>query len=476
MTVVLIFSPVIITGNNSATQFDFNWDYTEGRTDEIVVLLRDETNTERLLVENIDYSISGQTVTYPLIGSPLSEAERIVITRKTAETQEVSLINNGEFFLSAIEDMIDKNTRLLQEIDDKTSRSFLAQAGENVGLIFPGAENETLKYDSEGNLVPGPTANAIENASADALSAAAAAASATEDRLAVEAVLNSFDDRYLGAQATEPVEDNNGDPLVVGSIYYNTSTNTMRIYNGTDWQDLAAGIDLALRKASNLSDLNNVEQALDNLGLSTFFQTLLAAENISALKTLLNIGTVSGLAVSSAADLSQSPNAIAPRGVVNAAINSSRLVWRDAIVSDGSSVSLVESGIPAGVSRIIVAVADVSFGTPSIRLGTSAGLLSSGYKSLTGTLDGPSVAYAVRSRTSEFLNAYGGSSLNGNFEFSLVNPDTNTWSGSGVYTRSTSGIDIAHFAGSITLPDVLTSLEIFGSTSFNAGQIRVGYM
>lgn len=55
-------------------------------------------------------------------------------------------------------------------------------------------------------------------ATASASSAADAAASAA----AAAASFDNFDDRYLGAKATPPSVDNDGNPLVKGALYYNT--------------------------------------------------------------------------------------------------------------------------------------------------------------------------------------------------------------------------------------------------------------
>ena len=59
---------------------------------------------------------------------------------------------------------------------------------------------------------------------ADAAAAAASAAAAA-------ASYDSFDDRYLGAKATAPSVDNDGNALVAGAIYWNTTTGAMQVWN-----------------------------------------------------------------------------------------------------------------------------------------------------------------------------------------------------------------------------------------------------
>jgi hypothetical protein len=67
--------------------------------------------------------------------------------------------------------------------------------------------------------------NASNSASAAAASAAAAAASA-----------DVFDDTYLGAKSSDPTVDNDGDPLTSGDLYFNTTSNELKVYNGSSWQ------------------------------------------------------------------------------------------------------------------------------------------------------------------------------------------------------------------------------------------------
>jgi hypothetical protein len=68
------------------------------------------------------------------------------------------------------------------------------------------------------------------NASNSATSAAASAASA-------ESAFDSFDDRYLGAKATDPTVDNDGNPLLTGAMYFNTTSNIMKVYTGVSWMN-----------------------------------------------------------------------------------------------------------------------------------------------------------------------------------------------------------------------------------------------
>jgi hypothetical protein len=47
-----------------------------------------------------------------------------------------------------------------------------------------------------------------------------------------------FNTVYLGAKATAPTVDNSGDALIVGALYFNTTSDVMFVWNGTAWQAL----------------------------------------------------------------------------------------------------------------------------------------------------------------------------------------------------------------------------------------------
>lgn len=77
------------------------------------------------------------------------------------------------------------------------------------------------------------------SASASATSASNAATSesnATAAASDAQAVLDSIENFYLGAESSAPTVDDNGDPLEAGDWYFNTTDNLTYIYNGSSWQ------------------------------------------------------------------------------------------------------------------------------------------------------------------------------------------------------------------------------------------------
>jgi len=73
------------------------------------------------------------------------------------------------------------------------------------------------------------------NASASASSAASAQTAAEAARDSALAAYDNFDDRYLGAKSSNPALDNDGNALLAGALYYNTTVPEMRLYTGSAW-------------------------------------------------------------------------------------------------------------------------------------------------------------------------------------------------------------------------------------------------
>lgn len=108
--------------------------------------------------------------------------------------------------------------------------------------------------------------SAIASASS-ATSATNSATSATNSATAAAASYDSFDDRYLGAKSSNPSTDNDGDALVVGALYFNTTTNIMMTYTGSAWQSIATG-GTGLLASNNLNDVQSASTSRTNLGVA----------------------------------------------------------------------------------------------------------------------------------------------------------------------------------------------------------------
>ena len=85
-------------------------------------------------------------------------------------------------------------------------------------------------------------ATSATNSAASATTATNAATAAQAAQAAAELAADNFDDTYLGAKASDPSVDNDGDPLNAGDLYFNTTSSVLKYYDGSAWQSIVPGI------------------------------------------------------------------------------------------------------------------------------------------------------------------------------------------------------------------------------------------
>ena len=78
------------------------------------------------------------------------------------------------------------------------------------------------------------TAKAVLTA-ADAVSTAADVVSSASNAASAAATFDSFDDRYLGSKSSEPSVDNDGNSLIIGALYFDSTGGTMKVYTASGW-------------------------------------------------------------------------------------------------------------------------------------------------------------------------------------------------------------------------------------------------
>jgi hypothetical protein len=117
------------------------------------------------------------------------------------------------------------------------------------------ANSATAAATSETN------ANTHKNDAQTAKTAAETAQTAAETaKTAAETALDSFDDRYLGTKSSDPTLDNDGNALIDGALYFNTTDNVTKVYDlgNTTWR-------LLTPTDANQTKINDVQAALTNI-------------------------------------------------------------------------------------------------------------------------------------------------------------------------------------------------------------------
>jgi hypothetical protein len=121
------------------------------------------------------------------------------------------------------------------------------------------------------------------NAETAETNAEAAQTAAEAAQAAAELVYDNFDDRYLGAKATDPTLDNDGDALIDGALYFDTANNVMKVYD--------LGTTTWLRTTPTSGEQANIDTVS---GISANVTTVagISADVVTAADSAANISTV----------------------------------------------------------------------------------------------------------------------------------------------------------------------------------------
>jgi len=118
-----------------------------------------------------------------------------------------------------------------------TNMNTLAGIASDITTTAGVASSIAASGTNASNAASSATA-AASSATAAASSATAAAASQTAaaaSAASAASAFDSFDDRFLGSKTSNPSVDNDGDALVTGALYFNSTANEMRVYDGANW-------------------------------------------------------------------------------------------------------------------------------------------------------------------------------------------------------------------------------------------------
>ena len=218
-----------------------------------------------------------------------------------------------------------------------TTKASEASASASAALT-----SENNAATSETNASNSATTSANE-ATASANSATAAAGSAN----AAAATFDLFDDAYLGAKASNPTLDNDGDALQDGALYFDTTNDVMKVYNlaNTTWYQLTPTV-------SNQTNINTV--------------AAIAADVTQAASDSADIQTVAGDSadIQTLADIED--GTVATNAISNAGNNTANITTVAGAVSPTNYISIVAGQISptnnistvAGISADITAVAN----------------------------------------------------------------------------------------------------------------------
>jgi hypothetical protein len=155
------------------------------------------------------------------------------------------------------------------------------------------------------------------------------------------------------------------------------------------------------------------------------------------------------------------------------------LVSGTAVTASGTSVDF--TGIPSYAKRVTLMYAGLSLNTGGVnpitfRLGTSGGIVSTGYIGSQGYVGG-SPASTLMSAGFELYQDTAADALSGALTLQLLNPATNHWVATGV-AGATAAAYLRYIGGHVTLSGALTQIRATtgnGTDTFDAGSINILY-
>ncbi len=217
------------SGNGSTTVFAYDFRILDQT--HIVVTLKNAANVETVQTLTTNYTVSGVGTStggnITMVVAPAS-GEQLTFSRAVPQTQEVDLANRGGVQPEILEAAYDKLTQLSQdkvELLNRMPRFPVSSALTDIELPLTLTANAVLAVNSAGTaFTNGPTSAQISSAQSYATAA--------------EAALDEFTDLYLGAKASDPTLDNDGNALQDGALYFDTTDNVMKVYDlgTTTWK------------------------------------------------------------------------------------------------------------------------------------------------------------------------------------------------------------------------------------------------
>ena len=284
------------TGNGSTTSFSITFPYIEQAHVIVTVDGVTKTLTTHYTFSNsstISFGTAPASSTIIKITRSSNRTARLVDYQDGSTLTEATLDQdaNQAFFMAQEAIDVTENTIGLNTSDewDATSKKIVnvadpttaqgAATKNYVDTKFTADINTVNTYKTAAETAKTAAETAETNAETAETNAVTAKNAALVAQAAAETAFDTFDDRFLGAKSSNPSVDNDGNALVDGALYFDTTNDIMKVYNlaNTTWYQLTL----------TTSNQNNVNTVVGQISPTNNIATVAGAN--------ANIGTVAGL-------------------------------------------------------------------------------------------------------------------------------------------------------------------------------------
>ena len=177
---------------------------------------------------------------------------------QTAKTESETARDTAQGYLTTVQTSANnastsETNAATSEASASTSEANAATSASNALSSQNSAANSASNANSSKTNAAVSASNALSSQNSAANSASNAATSETNAATSLntinnqvslaEGALDSINEIYLGDAASAPTTTLNGNSITSGVMYFDTTADLMRIYNGSSWQDAASAIN-----------------------------------------------------------------------------------------------------------------------------------------------------------------------------------------------------------------------------------------